>query len=652
MKEFNLRFGKHWEKNCRNKQTSQTNCNPKQSSNMSDSEGRNILCIFKLVYGVGLRALRKLFENINPWWSNKPSDAASFDKGKTMRLGREDEATFNQGNIENWDFSLMTTVLLFTPPCRKEIKRRPGYSDALKELKDCRNKLLGHPSTDRMSDADFNYFWPRLSRNFIKVGADKKEVDELQFKTDEVLVAAEYYKERFIEEQNKERLIERKLDAILANQAAREVRPEPSFVDDSCGLQREEWEKFRKVIGEFDTQKYQYILITDSVTRENLECYSILRGVAWKMVLDFDPLSEEKGFYLEFTSAQERQCKLVTMFTPAELNSLATRNLLRQIDSNRIQWVFVNGRSGDSDGSSKEFPAWEACSVRGISRFLGICSDPEMFDQLKPVICLILPFSDKSIPYLQVTLSRLTENFNNLNLKLVSVDTKNWPRDMSEKLNVRCFHDLSHKILNLGFRELLDTSRDQKIRMPTPQTGVKVELKPREFAYLTEHLEIMYAGCEDLPADTGNASESEEHRNRFLEEQRKSFLSGNQISFASLFDNHDARRQMQTEVQIHVQRLLESSAKGSVNVEIRHSPGTGGTTIARRVLWDLHNEYPCALINVASHRYSDEETTYVNELAERIASLEEICLNATPLILIDGRHRGGPFIQARPETSQ
>lgn len=72
---------------------------------------RNTLCIFKIIYGVGLRALGKLFMEINPTWSNQPCDAARFDKGKMKFTNKEEEASFNHGNIQEWDFSLMTSVL-------------------------------------------------------------------------------------------------------------------------------------------------------------------------------------------------------------------------------------------------------------------------------------------------------------------------------------------------------------------------------------------------------------------------------------------------------------------------------------------------------------------------------------------------------------
>ena len=140
------------------------------------------MCIFKLIYGVGLQALRKLFMVINPTWSNQPSDAVGFDKGK-MKLTKDEEISFNNGNIHEWDFSLMTTALLYSKNCAVEMSKRPGYDIALKELKKCRNKVLGHPSTDKMSDADFNNYWHLLSTHFGTVGADPHEIAEIKLQS-------------------------------------------------------------------------------------------------------------------------------------------------------------------------------------------------------------------------------------------------------------------------------------------------------------------------------------------------------------------------------------------------------------------------------------------------------------------------------------
>lgn len=73
----------------------------------------------------------------------------------------------------------MTTALLYSKSCALEMNKRPDLARALQDLKITRNKLLGHPSTERMSDADFDTFWPQLSKNFEILGAEAGDIAEI-----------------------------------------------------------------------------------------------------------------------------------------------------------------------------------------------------------------------------------------------------------------------------------------------------------------------------------------------------------------------------------------------------------------------------------------------------------------------------------------
>ena len=465
--------------------------------------------------------------------------------------------------------------------------------------------------------------------------------------TEKDLHAGGYYKELFLAERasrlhfaTKLESMETKLDVItemIANKSSDFTNKAPVSPKDLSGANWDEWLRFSDAVGDFDTRKNQYILVTDALSPDNREHFSILRRVAWKMVLDFDPMSEEKGFYNSFTS-QEGQGSLISMITPAEVKGSTMVSLARQIDPNKIQWLFVSGRSSDIAGKVQTFSDWEATSVKEISRFFGCCCDPDKFDKQKPVVCLILPFRQESSPYLEVTLSRLFENFDDqFNLKTISFKQRK-PLSILGKVKVRTV-DLSPELVQLGLKEMLSSSSAQRYRMPTSQAKVPVDLKEKEYLYLREHLEILYEGCEELPEVPSDPSEGELRLQNIFEEHRKLFISGNQISFVSLYDNHDAKRKIEREIQIHVQRLLDQGLNRSVIVEIRHSPGTGGTTIARRVMWDLHQAYPCAFIEVSPHLYFDEDNSYVSKLADRIAALEEIC-HTSPVVLIDGKQSG------------
>lgn len=118
----------------------------------------------------------------NPKWSNKPSDANIFDQGILEFNYENEKEAFYRGDINKWDFSLISNVLLYSNGCAREIRRRRDRKGALRDLRNIRNKLLGHNYTDRLSDDDFSRYWPLLSSSFITLGADPQKIQELKLK--------------------------------------------------------------------------------------------------------------------------------------------------------------------------------------------------------------------------------------------------------------------------------------------------------------------------------------------------------------------------------------------------------------------------------------------------------------------------------------
>ena len=130
------------------------------------------------MYGVCLTNLRRLFMEIHPSWKNQPSDATTMDQGKMLLKGHE-KALFSTGDIEQWDFSLLTTVLLYSKKCSLDISKRENYESSIHSLKECRNKLIGHPTSSKMSKDDFNYYWPKISSCLTTLGADQDKIQEI-----------------------------------------------------------------------------------------------------------------------------------------------------------------------------------------------------------------------------------------------------------------------------------------------------------------------------------------------------------------------------------------------------------------------------------------------------------------------------------------
>ena len=394
------------------------------------------------------------------------------------------------------------------------------------------------------------------------------------------------------------------------------------------------WLKFRDQMDSFNASQTQFVLFADVMGLQDLENYKVLAAIRWNMVVDFNPSSEDDGLYKTFNS-QASLPRVLSPFTPGEITKLGYIGLPKQIDYKRTQWLFANGRKEDAEGCKpKPFSIWEQQSVVNITMFFACCAsvDTCIFDNQKPIKCLILPISQAILPYIEVTLKRFTENFSFYDLSIACLDDS--CKDITLSKKVQMFPLSSMEIRN-GVENLFNVSEDhQKYEMPCFQSGIRFPFTQKHYVYISEYLELFYIGCQNKFI---NANEEEEDQKANEDMHRKGFLSGNTISFLSLFYNHDAKRQIEKDIEIHIQRMLNQTLKHSSIVQIAHPPGTGGSTIARRVLWNVHESFPCASVQLSSQAEFDEDTHFIQELSTRISILEDEC-GIPPVILIDG-HR-------------
>lgn len=257
---------------------------------------------------------------------------------------------------------------------------------------------------------------------------------------------------------------------------------EDSPLQDVNDQKWDEWIRFRDSVKRFDHQKNNYILITDAMYPENLKHLSVLRNVPWKVVLDFNPASEEKGMYHNFVKKGGKNC-LIDMITPDEIQSkhASTINLARHIDPRKTQWLFVREREKDNcaNGGVRSFEEWKSQSVKHLYRFLSCCSDPEKIDSHKPVICVVLPFREETRPFLKATLKKLMENFNEFSLRFVGIKHQHIG-DFQVRFDMH-LTDLSPDLLNKGLRGLLQCSSGKEYSLPTCQAQMPAKLKENTF---------------------------------------------------------------------------------------------------------------------------------------------------------------------------
>ena len=397
--------------------------------------------------------------------------------------------------------------------------------------------------------------------------------------------------------------------------------------DDSTWLA---WRELRERLLGFDTISAQYILFVDRLSKSDLKYYRIFSECIWNLVVDLDPDSEVKGLMKEANLVSNN---IIVTYTPISIKD-ESQHLDRSVDPKRTHWVFANGRNKDDQDSApkKDFREWKLKFAALIGKLFD-CLVGKL-DSMRPVICVILPIREDSKHVTENLLEKLNQSFSSHDYSMSYVVVNCNSLELSqEEFCQLYFATLQPEYICLGIKCLLGYEEEGHL-MPTPIKDIDKPLNTETYNYITENLELLYKGCENLPA----ADEwlDDEDLEDFKKEHMESFIGGNPISFVSLACGHDARREINSEIYGHITKLLSGHLAKAVIVEIVHSPGSGGTTIARRVVWDLHRMYPCAIVNLTSLPLKVELDKDFNlGVTDRIRALEEAC-ETPPVILVDG----------------
>eukprot|EP00795_Rhopilema_esculentum_P000409 gene409-10076_t len=603
-------------------------------STISQSE-KYFFQVVTVLYKSGLEGLRRLFMKIHPTWKNSMQDIQSFNKGQ-LRLDSHETRKFKSGDIGSWDITLMAKVLLYSDLAVSALQN--DQIDAVKKIREIKNTILSHHDSNELTKSEFEKIMKELKPAIVQVGIIEEEFETTLRNAD--LNKDNLYYKMFLEElrQNKkitEEISEgiheiiRNLEKI--NQGVIKQSEIPEFLKKHNPNSWTQWLEIKKHLKNFDTDNNQYILVTDRIPSLDEEQAKILANVPWKLVLDLDPDSDIRGFLTQFTPG-ETKGGMIETYTPSNLKEVNNESLL---DNKRMHWLFVNGRNLESNPASQrdlrlsnqDMPMqsikdWKKNYKTPIEDFIKSCC--KSLDSMKPTFCVVLDIQrGVSTQIAQIIVEKLDERFiyGGFAMSYLSFAPE---IDIDDLPNAE-FSSLPLNLFVTGVSSLLGCF-DDKYQLPSSQ----------QYNFLTEYLEIMYRGCEDIPDEL-----SDDDKEKFKNKHLKSFLAGNVITFPSLYFRHDATRNITTEI-INYIRSLQSKVSKSQIVQITHAPGSGGTTVARRVLWDLHTTVPCAVVKMEyapeSFGPDSDGEKYLISLCDRISFLEDRC-RIPPVILVDGSSR-------------
>ena len=253
--------------------------------------------------------------------------------------------------------------------------------------------------------------------------------------------------------------------------------------------------------------------------------------------------------------------------------------------------------------SSSDHRAWLRLHKRALSNHLAAIQAT-----LSPApICIVALWFQSPLAQLRTVLEECHGAFGeSCTLAVVGQDRPTL-EPLCESLDASYF-DMSLQGLCAGIASVFAGAEEQpanRIRFPTA-SGAPVQLSIDDQPWLTESLEVVHLAA-GLQGD----------------ESPRPFRLGSMVSWRNLQLGHDCTRDLAAQVRTQVEYDLRR--RDAIRINLYHAPGGGGSTVARRILWDLHDRFPSAVLI----EYTPKVT------AERIARIAALTENGV-LILVDG----------------
>jgi len=330
-----------------------------------------------------------------------------------------------------------------------------------------------------------------------------------------------------------------------------------------------EWERFLRLVTAFD-QRRSYILVAPPIDPNGATDISAFGCLPWCAAIDFDPGTETSGLLKAMQPELE---------TRRSLHLVAKSNRPTINPTNATYWLFAGGMEGRRDTppvtSHQEWIRRYQNNLVEQIRALASAILPT------PTTCVILCASPSFRRLLRSAAEILASLFADA-LSIVVVSQN--PTDCSELAT-----ELDSPSVSMPFNQLCagirmltgerETPSAAEVALPS-SSGAPIAIDGKEVLWLQEELDIVHLSVGVTPAEGRHVGTD--------------FLRGAEIDWYELGLHYDIDRDRTTRLKRQLRSALES--RRAVRLNLYHGPGAGGTTIAKRLLWDFRADYPSLIL--------------------------------------------------------
>ncbi|KAM8769979.1 sterile alpha motif domain-containing protein 9-like isoform 2-T2 [Rhynchonycteris naso] len=351
----------------------------------------------------------------------------------------------------------------------------------------------------------------------------------------------------------------------------------------------------------------QYILVTNKCHPNQTKNLDFLKEIKWFAVLEFDPESQSKGVAKAYQRSRVANLHFPKQY---EENTTTLREKISSLNLyDQTSWIFCNGRSDLKDERYKPLEPylWQKERASEVRKLILFLIDENLMRRGKFLVVFLLlsPVESPGDPLIE-TFCAFYQAFNGMeSILCICVNSQIYQRwkdllqvrqIMADELTKHSISTLNLELINSTILKLKPVTESSRRILPSRGFS-SVFLEKKEEDILTA-LEILCANqCKDTDIEK-NESKFEE----FKKKKEEHFYRGGKVSWWNFYfssENYTSafvKRDNYKELKDLICQAEYSKPAFVKIINLYHHPGCGGTTLAMNVLWDLKEDFRCAVL--------------------------------------------------------
>ena len=337
------------------------------------------------------------------------------------------------------------------------------------------------------------------------------------------------------------------------------------------------WDQLYRACDGFDPGRI-FVALMDRVLDVATRDWTALAGVHWSLVVDFDIETDTIGNYSAAKDpfGERQSLRLTALDDSPEITPRSTL------------WVAAAGlKSRPTTKPSSNRRDWNRHKVPQIEQVLNKLAQTT---EPRPITVVIFG-GDAS--YIRTVSEIADRAFDSRVEYVIAVPDPGAYGNIMDEFEASTIPismlDVAH-----GLRDSLPNSGEPGETLFPRSEGGTVQIEPSRASWMDEELELIHLKIES---------------NADIQSNGELFLKGAMISWGDLNSRMDVDRAVTNQLEQDVRKELDARATRRIN--LWHWPGAGASTLARRIAWDVHREFPTVVAREIKPQETAERVRYL-----------------------------------------